>query len=138
MLVEIQVNKTKQEVYAMDENYNVIATFPCSTDFYPGYNEYGQPYCNAEDGTYENIYIEAKGPEADEPPYGWAYIDLGDGRGHALHGGGSILDDPFAAVQEELVPTQGCFRMYNIDVYWLAQQAMASNYNVVITVVSEE
>ena len=39
MLKEIQINKTTKKVYAMNESYEVIATFDIGTDFYDGYNE---------------------------------------------------------------------------------------------------
>ena len=41
--------------------------------------------------------------------------------------------------QSELMPTLGCFRMYNADVFWLCHQAVLSRNNgieVVIHVVS--
>lgn len=60
-----------------------------------------------------------------ERPYGWIFFDLvdcegredGNGRsGVGLHGGGSPLADPYAAYQP-LVPTYGCIRMHNADLY---------------------
>lgn len=143
MLREIQVNKTKRKVYAMNENYEVIATFPCSTAFYSGYNEYGQPYCNAEDGVYNdgNVYAEAGGEYNNEEHctwYGWGYINI-DARGHALHGGGANLGSDYNLPYQPLLATLGCFRMHNADVYWLALMfidAERHGQKPVITVVS--
>lgn len=140
MLVEIQVNKTEQKVYAMNENYEVIATYPCSTAFYSGYNEYGQPYCNAEDGDYSDyVYAEAGGKENDEEHctwYGWGYINI-DERGHALHGGGANLGERYNDPYQQLMPTLGCFRMFNADVYHLALMfldAESKGHKPIITV----
>ena len=85
------------------------------------YNENGEPYCNALDGVYkdESVWAEAKGVDNNEPPYGWAYINI-DARGHALHGGGSNLGSGYNEPFQTLTPTLGCFRMYNADVYHLA------------------
>lgn len=143
MIVEIQVNKTKKEIYAMDENWRTVFICPCSIDFYEGYNEYGEPYCNALNGTYDNnyMYAEAKGQYADEEAYGWGYLDLGDGRGHAIHGGGSNLGYPQCYDEfQPLLPTLGCFRVSNIDAYYLALQfnhSLAQGKRPVITVVEE-
>lgn len=139
MLQEIQVNKQQRIVYAMDENYNLIAQYPCSCSYYSGYNENGEPYSNAENGVYENgIYAEIYGTESTDVVYGWAYIDLGTdngnaGRGRALHGGRDL--EPY---QPYLQPTLGCFRMYNNDILHLANMykfATDNGVKVVITVV---
>ena len=124
MLVEIQVNKTEKKVYAMNENYEVIATYPCGTAFYSGYNEYGQPYSNPDDGDYEGecVYAEANGEYNNEEHctwYGWGYINIDD-RGRALHGGGANLGDGYNAPYQPLLPTLGCIRMHNADIYHLA------------------
>jgi hypothetical protein len=142
MLKEIQINKTKCEVYAMDENYQLIATYIMSADFWEGTNEYGEPRCNAEVGTYkDNIYVCIDYPDGKDlsKAYGWAYINI-DERGHALHGGGSNLtyEDALSPRQSELLKTYGCFRMYNEDIYNLAIMAKESLDNqagLVITVV---
>lgn len=140
MLAEIQINKTKRKVYALDQDYKIIATFPCGTSFYQGFNENGEAYGNAEDGVYNDgaVWAEAKGTDADEPAYGWGYINIDD-RGRALHGGGSNLDDPYEPFQV-LLPTYGCFRMCNADVYWLALkflEAEAAGCKPCVHVVSE-
>ena len=141
MLKEIQANKRLKKVYCMDEQYNIMATFPMSTDFYEGTNEAGQRRSNADNGTYEvgtngDCYND-KDNNSMEAAYGWAYIGIDD-RGRALHGGGSNLADPYAPYQTEFLPTYGCFRMYNADVYWLLlqkQRAEQAGIDVVITVV---
>lgn len=138
MLREIQVNKDEQIVYAMDENYDVIAKYPCGTAYYAGYNDNGEPYGNAPEGVYddENVWAEAKGQYANEPPYGWGYLNL-DPRGRAIHGGGSNLDDPYAPYQN-LTPTYGCYRMHNADIYHLCLMfldAQEKGFKPVVTVV---
>lgn len=124
MLVEIQVNVTTRKVYALDEQYRVMAEFPVSTAYYAGFNENGEPYGNAPAGVYndENVWAEAKGQFADEPAYGWAYLNI-DSRGRAIHGGGSNLYDPYEPFQQ-LTPTLGCFRMHNADIFYLVQLFM--------------
>lgn len=139
MLQEIQINKRTRMVYAMDEHYDTIAKYPCSCAYYAGYNEYGEPYCNAEDGTYndECVWAEARGKDNDEMAYGWGYINI-DSRGHALHGGGSNLGDDYCIPYQPLTPTLGCFRMHNADVYHLALMfldAQEKGHKPVITVV---
>ena len=52
MLKEIQVSLSKNEVYAMAEDYSIIATLPMSKDFWPGTNATGEEYCNAPVGVY--------------------------------------------------------------------------------------
>lgn len=135
MLVEIQVNKTEKMVYAMDENYDTIAKFPCGADVVEGYNENGLPYTNVPDGVYDDsyVYVDIDGTESTDVVYGWAYINI-DNRYRALHGGRNL--EPY---QDELKATYGCFRMYNADVLWLAYQFQASEKKgrkPVITVVS--
>jgi len=64
-----------------------------------------------------------------QPAYGWCFFDMVDlggnqedgedanGRsGVGLHGGGSGAPQPFAPYQK-LLPTLGCLRMYNQDLY---------------------
>ena len=123
MLAEIQVQKKNKLVYALDESYNIIACMPCSTDFYPGYNEYGQPRGNAENGVYRDANVWAQAGRQ-EPAYGNGYINIDD-RGRALHGGGSNLEDPYEDFQP-LLPTYGCFRLRNADIEWLAKMFVHS------------
>lgn len=35
MLKEIQFQRSRQTIYAMDEDYNVIKSWPCHDDFLP-------------------------------------------------------------------------------------------------------
>jgi len=142
VLKEIQVNKTAKKVYAMDEFYDIMATFPIGTEFYPGYNDAGEPRCNAPDGVYtDTVWVDVDWPDADDlvPGYGWGYINITD-RGHALHGGGANLGEEGAMEPfQPLLPTLGCFRMHNADVYWLALQAqrsIAAGVELVVHVVS--
>ena len=140
MLKEIQINKSDRKIYCMDEDYNTFATLPVGTEFYPGYNENGEPYSNVPDGVYPVSWIDIDYPDNMTTAYGWGYINI-DERGRALHGGGGNLG-PVGALepyQRELCATLGCFRMYNADVFWLCHQARRSINNgidVVIHVVS--
>lgn len=142
MLKEIQVNTSALKVYAMDEMYEIMATFPMSKAFYAGFNSEGQPRCNAPEGVYtDTVWVDVDWPDAPdlEAGFGWGYINITD-RGHALHGGGANLGwdgalEPF----QPLLPTEGCFRMHNADVYWLALQAqrsIAAGVELVVHVVS--
>ena len=140
ILHEIQINKTKKRVYALDENYEVYATFVISTDYYDGYNDNGQPYSNADDGVYSLNYVDIDYPNALTSSYGWGYIGI-DERGRALHGGSANLGyiGAIEPIQSALLPTLGCFRMRNVDVFWLAHHAVFARdngVNVVIHVVS--
>lgn len=125
MLKEIQVNKTERMVYCLDEQYHVFAELPMSTDFYAGVNNAGLARGNAADGVYrETCWSDIDYPYQDDlsAAYGWAYLNI-DGRGRALHGGGSNLGwDGAMAPFQELLPTLGCFRMHNVDVFWLCHQ----------------
>ncbi len=143
MLQEVQVNKTEQKVYLMDENYHTFAELECSTDFYPGTNSNGDPRGNPEDGVYrDTVWSDIDYPDEDDfgTAFGWAYLNVDD-RGRALHGGGSILGEEGAkaAFQPRLTPTEGCIRMYNADVFWLClhwRRATAAGLEPVVHVVS--
>ena len=37
MIKEIQFQRSKQMMFAMDEQYQVIGQWPCKDDFVPGY-----------------------------------------------------------------------------------------------------
>lgn len=142
MLKEVQVNKTEKMVYLLDESYEVFAKLPISTDFYEGSNNAGLARGNAEDGVYrESVWSDIDWPNEDDlsAAYGWAYLNI-DSRGRALHGGGSNLGwdgamEPF----QELLPTLGCFRMYNADIFWLCQhwrRSVAAGLEPVVHVVN--
>lgn len=142
MLKEVQVNKTEKMVYLLDEGYEVFAKLPIGTDFYEGSNNAGLARGNAEDGVYrESVWSDIDWPNEDDlsAAYGWAYLNI-DSRGRALHGGGSNLGwdcamEPF----QELLPTLGCFRMYNADIFWLCQhwrRSVAAGLEPVVHVVS--
>ena len=142
-LKEIQINKTEKRVYLLDMNYEVFADLPCSTEFYPGYNDAGEPRDNPADGVYrETVWCDIDWPDEDDlsTAYGYGYLNIDD-RGRALHGGGSILGDgdALAPFQSRLTPTEGCIRMYNADVWWMCQhyrRAKAAGIDVVVHVVS--
>lgn len=134
MIVEIQYQRSKQRIYAMDENYNEVASWECRYAFYAGYNENGERRESLPLGTYHHVYAEI----TDEygPSYGSFYITTGDPRGRDIHGGGSGLADPFA-LRQGWVPTYGCLRMQNEDGIELAAMIIASGNDVTLTVVEK-
>jgi len=142
-LKEVQVDKTKQRVFLLDMEYNVFADLPCSTEFYAGYNDAGEPRGNPVDGVYrDTVWVDIDYPDENDlgMAFGYAYCNV-DSRGRALHGGGSILgeDDALAPFQSRLVPTEGCIRMYNADVWWMCQhwrRSVAAGLDPCVHVVS--
>ena len=58
MVKEIQFQRSKQRIFAMDENYNVIGDWECRDDFVQGYNEAGDPRGSLPDGVYTNVSAE--------------------------------------------------------------------------------
>lgn len=140
MLAKIKADKSTCKVYAIDQNDNTIEEYTMSTAYYPGYNEYGQERSNAEDGIYPIEWIDLDyDNDCMLPSYGWAYINI-DNRGRAFHGGGSNLGEPDCYdPYQPLLPTYGCFRMYNHDVWELAHKAkdsLCQGYEPVIEIVS--
>lgn len=141
-LKEVQINKTEKMVYCLDENYEVMHKAEISTDFYEGENDAGQPRGNAADGVYrETVWADIDYPGEDDlsAAFGWAYLNI-DGRGRAIHGGGSNLgwDGAMQAIQP-LLPTYGCFRMRNVDIFWICyywRDAVAEGLNPCVHVVS--
>lgn len=141
-LKEIQINKTEKRVYLMDMDYHVFGELPMSTDYYEGTNEAGQPHSNAEDGIYrDTVWCDIDWPDEDDlsDSFGYAYLNI-DSRGRAAHGGGANLGHDGAMQPfQELLPTYGCFRMYNADVWWMCKhyrRAKAAGIDVVVHVVS--
>lgn len=103
-------DRKNQRIKFRDENS--VTYYPCHDDFFPGYNEEGQPRASLPEGEYTAV---AETPPAENSPeYGTFYISTGDPRGRDIHGGGSNLDDPFAPEQGWL-GTYGCLRMQNKD-----------------------
>lgn len=138
MLKEVQVNKTEKKVYLLDENYEIFGVLPISTEYYQDTGDRG----NAADGVYrETVWYDIDYPDGEDldSGFGWAYLNI-DTRGRAIHGGGANLGwdgslEPF----QELLPTLGCFRMHNVDVFWLVhhwQEAVKNGANPCIHVVS--
>lgn len=121
---EVQVDKTKQKVFLLDEEYEIFGRLDMSTAFYEGFNSAGLARGNAADGVYKDtVWVDIDYPNDEDisAGYGWAYLNV-DGRGRALHGGGANLGyegamEPF----QELLPTLGCFRLHNADIFWLCQ-----------------
>ena len=98
MIKEIQFQRSKQRIFAMDESYNVIGDWECRDDFVPGYNEAGDPRGSLPDGVYTNVSAEVTNG-AYGAAYGTFYITTHDPRARDIHGGGSGLPNPFAGRQ---------------------------------------
>lgn len=129
MIKEIQFQRSKQRMFAMDEDYNVVADYPCSDAFISD----GGRHESLPNGTYYNVSAEiTNGCYGDA--YGNFYITTGDYRGRDIHGGGTGLDDPYEDYQK-LIPTYGCLRMHNKDGVELSQMIIDSGNHVVLTVV---
>ena len=118
----------------MDEDYNVIKSWPCHDDFFAGYNDAGEPRESLPDGTYPDVSAEIT--TAYGPGYGTFYITTGDPRGRDIHGGGSDLDDPFAPYQG-WEGTYGCLRMQNADGVELSRMIIDNGNDVLLTVRDE-
>ena len=130
---EIQFQRSKQTIYAMDEGYNVIGQWECRDDFIPGYNAQGDPRGSLPDGVYTDVSAEVTNGRYG-PAYGNFYITSGDPRGRDIHGGGSDLENPYADYQG-WEPTYGCLRMQNADGVELSRMIIAAGNSVVLTVV---
>lgn len=135
MLREIQFQRSKQKMFAMNEKYEVIGEWDCHDDFIPGYNAEGDPRGSLPDGTYYHVSAEITNG-AYGPAYGNFYISSGDPRGRDIHGGGSDLDDPYADYQG-WEPTYGCLRMQNADGVELAEMIIEAGNDAILTVVEE-
>lgn len=132
-LKEIQFQRSKKRIFAMDETYAVIKDWECRDAFVPGYNAYGDPRGSLPLGVYHKVTAEVTYGKYGEA-YGNFYITSGDPRGRDIHGGGTGLPDPYAPYQG-WVPTYGCLRMQNADGVELSQMIIDSGNNVVLTVV---
>ena len=106
-------------VYKQSENlivalrgFDVVASYECRNDFFPGHNSEGQPRASLPAGLYQVFADEPTAEDYDE--FGTFYITTGDPRGRDIHGGGSGLDDP-KAPRQGWYPTLGCLRMQNED-----------------------
>lgn len=136
-IVEIQFQRSKQRIYAMDLDHNgdyrLVAEYECRDAFYAGYNEYGELRASLPNGTYEHVYAEIT-DGCYGSAYGNFYITTGDSRGRDIHGGGSGLNEPYADYQG-WQPTLGCLRMQNVDGVELSAMIIASGNDVVLTVV---
>ena len=79
-----------------------------------------KPGANNPYSTDNVVGVKTDAAHADRPEYGpkGAFIDTGDSRGRAIHGGGSGLTDGTALGdrQSKLMPTYGCTRGFNDDV----------------------
>lgn len=132
MIKEIQFQRNKKRMYAMDEFYNVVGDWECHDDFVDRPGD-GIEQESLPDGTYEGVNAEITNGKYG-PSYGNFYITTGDERYRDVHGGGAGLADPYADYQG-WVPTYGCLRMQNKDGVELSQMIIDSGNNVIFTVV---
>ena len=130
---EIQFQRSKQRIFAMDGNYNVVGAWECRDDFVPGYNASGDPRGSIPNGKYVNVWAEVTNGKYGAA-YGNFYITSNDPRGRDIHGGGSGLANSYADYQGWL-PTFGCLRMQNADGVELSRMIIASGNKVTLTVV---
>ena len=79
MIKEIQFQRSKQMMFAMDEQYQVIGQWPCKDDFVPGYNATGDPRGSLPNGVYTGVTAEVTNG-AYGPAYGNFYITTHDPR----------------------------------------------------------
>ena len=133
MIKEIQFQRSKQRIFAMDENYNVVGDWECRDAFVDGYNEAGDPRGSLPDGVYTGVWAEVTNGKYG-PAYGNFYITSNDPRGRDIHGGGSGTANPYADYQG-WAPTFGCLRMQNADGVELSQMMIDSGNSVTLTVV---
>ena len=104
------VYKRPENLIVVLRGFDVVASYECRHDFFPGENSEGQPRASLPAGLYQVSADEPPAEDSDE--YGTFYITTGDYRGRDIHGGGSGLDDPKAPLQG-WYPTLGCLRMQN-------------------------
>ena len=55
MVKEIQFQRRKQTIYAMNERYEVVGRWPCRDAFVPGYNASGDPRGSLPNGLYTHV-----------------------------------------------------------------------------------
>ena len=136
-IVEIQYQRSKQRIYAMDTdhngNYREVANYECRDAFYAGYNDDGEPRASLPNGVYEHVWAEIT-EGCYGASYGNFYITTGDSRNRDIHGGGIGLPCPFDPYQG-WQPTLGCLRMQNADGVELSAMIIAAGNDIVLTVV---
>lgn len=86
MLKEIQFQRSKQRIYAMDGEYRTIDSWECRDAFVPGYNAAGDPRGSLPNGVYTGVTAEVT-DGAYGPAYGNFYITTRDPRARDIHGG---------------------------------------------------
>lgn len=106
------VYKRSEQLIAVLRGFDVVASYECRSDFFPGENSEGQPRASLPIGSYQVTADEP--PAENSPEYGTFYITTGDPRGRDIHGGGSALTEPLAP-RQGWYPTLGCLRMQNED-----------------------
>lgn len=106
------VYKRSENLMAVLDGFDVVASYECRHAYFSGRNAEGQPYESLPVGNYTAVADEP--PAEDSAEFGTFYITTGDPRGRDIHGGGSGLDDP-KAPRQGWCPTLGCLRMQNED-----------------------
>ena len=62
MIKEIQFQRRKRTIYAMNEEYKVVGQWECRDDFVPGYNASGDPRGSLPNGHTETFTSPAATP----------------------------------------------------------------------------
>lgn len=133
--MQMQFMRSKQRMYLMNDQGQVIKDWECRDDFFPGYNENGEPHASLPNGTYPHCWAEITNGKYGAA-YGTFYITTGDSRARDIHGGGSGLPDPFAPYQGWL-GTYGCLRMQNADGEELSQIIIDNGNDMLLEVVDK-
>lgn len=132
--MQMQFMRSKQRIYLMNDQGQVVKSWECRSDFFPGVNEQGEPRESLPNGNYwcwAEITYGKYGAS-----YGNFYITTGDLRARDVHGGGAGLPDPYADYQGWL-PTYGCLRMQNADGVELSQIIIDNGNNMLLEVVDK-
>lgn len=125
--MKIEFDRSKQVIFAYDNNNSFINSWECRDDFVEGFNNDGVPRESLPNGSY-NVSAEITNGKYGIS-YGTFYITTGDPRGRDIHGGGAGCDDPFAPYQG-WIPTYGCLRMQNADGEKLSELIIEDGNNV--------
>ena len=129
--MKIFFSRSEQTIYFVGPDGT--KAWDCHSDFFPGFNEEGQPRESLPLGSY---IVSAEDPPAENSAaYGTFYITTGDARGRDIHGGGSDLPDPFAP-RQGWEATLGCLRCQNEDGEELSRLIIAAGNAVPMEVVA--
>ncbi len=132
MVKEIQFQRSKQMMFAVGDEGEVLKSWECRDDYLENPDDDAVQE-SLPNGTYEGVSAEVTNGKYG-PSYGNFYITTGDERGRDIHGGGAGCAAPFADYQG-WCPTYGCLRMQNADGVELSQMIIDSGNSVTLTVV---